>query len=186
MSNNKPSNATVIDVCTQRLNAMKQYVQPNTPIAVNGAQKTAADVTAVYQSCIDSRAVLATARAGVKTDMATVASNDATRAVTDRALKGWVNAQFGVGSTQAIAFGFPAPKKPGRSPAAKVKAVAQNRATRTARNTMGPKAKLAIKGTVPETEPGGSPATGPASAQSTQSTQGAPAAAVANGAAAKS
>jgi hypothetical protein len=100
--------------------------------------------------------------------------------VTDRALKGWVNSQFGVGSTQAIAFGFPAPKKPVRSPAAKVKAVAQGKATRTARHTMGPKAKLAIKGTVPTTEPGGSPAT-----EST-ATPVAPATAVTNGAAAKS
>jgi hypothetical protein len=50
----------------------------------------------------------------------------------------------------ALDFGFPPPRKTVRTPEEKARAVAQALATREARHTKGPKARLAIKGTVPD------------------------------------
>jgi hypothetical protein len=64
-------------------------------------------------------------------------------------LREFVSAQCGGASDEFLAFGFTARKKPGKTAAAKAQAVAQGLATRKARNTMGSKQKLAIRGVVP-------------------------------------
>ncbi len=67
----------------------------------------------------------------------------------DSALKPWVIGQFGPNSQEAIDFGFPPKKTATLSVEEKVQAVAQAKATREARGTMGKKARLKIKGVVP-------------------------------------
>ena len=64
-------------------------------------------------------------------------------------LRHYVMTMFGVGSDQYVAFGFPAPKVPVRSPAAKIVGAIKAKATRIARNTMGSKQKLAVTGVAP-------------------------------------
>jgi hypothetical protein len=194
---NQPNNATVVDSCTKRLQALKTYVDAKAQIAINGKKHKLADVVAMYQGCLNSRADLATKRSEVKAAMASRASSEQVRRVADRALKAWVTQEFGVESQQAIDFGFPPPKKAARNVGNKAKAVAQAQATRTARHTMGKKQKLSIKGTVlaptapaapaTNTLAGASPASQPATPaapaaapqQPSQSVNGAPAPAAA-------
>jgi len=168
---NSQDNATVVDVCTKRLNALKSYVDGKAQINVGGKKQKASQVVAIYQSCLDSRAALATKRAEVKAAMATRTSAEQARRSADRAVKAWVVNEFGEGSQQAIDFGFPPPKKATRTVESKVNAVALAKATRAARHTMGKKQKSLIKGTmvaptapaVPANMPAGaSPASQPA------------------------
>jgi hypothetical protein len=173
MSNkNSQNNAAVVDSCSQRLKALSAYVNSTAQIAVNGKKLKASQVATVYQSCLDSRAALATKRAETKAAMATRTSAEQARVNADRAVKAWVVNEFGAGSQQAIDFGFPPPKKATRTVESKVNAVALAKATRAARHTMGKKQKSLIKGTVsvptaPEepainTPAGASPASEPA------------------------
>jgi hypothetical protein len=146
----KPNNATVIDSCTKRLAALKAYVKNSkAEIAINGVVHKAADVIAIYQGCLNSRATLSTKRAEVKQAMNDRADAEDQRLEADRALKPWVINQFGAGSQQAVDFGFPPAKKAVRNVENKTHAVALALATREARGTKGKKQKLAIKGTLP-------------------------------------
>ena len=63
-----------------------------------------------------------------------------------RDLRRLVIGAFGEDSPKLADFGFSAPKKAQWSEATKAQAVANRAATRKARGTRGPKAKLAIKG----------------------------------------
>jgi hypothetical protein len=148
MSNNqsKQTNAIVVDKCTQRLTALEAYVPAKAHIAIDGVSHTAAEVTAIYQTCLDTRASLATKRAEVKKAMAERARAESARRAADRALKPWVVNEFGASSKEALDFGFPPPKVAVRTPEEKALAVKKAIATREARHTKGPKAKLAIKG----------------------------------------
>lgn len=146
----KLNHAVIVDVCSKRLAALKAYVTPKTEIPVNGAPQKLAHVIAVYQQCLDTRAVLAAKRAEVAAALIEMESADAARLQTDRALKPWVVNTFGVGSNQAREFGFLPPKSPTRTAKSKLDAVLLGQATRKARNTMGPKQRLEVKGSLPE------------------------------------
>jgi hypothetical protein len=150
VANNKPSNATVVDKCTQRLNAFADYVDPNETIYIEGMAHTAAQVVALFQSCLTDRAAVASAKAEVKARMAKRAAGEKARRAAERALKPWVVSRFGTGSKEALDFGFAPPKVTVRSPEDKARAVKQAAATREARHTMGPKAKLKIRGVLPQ------------------------------------
>jgi hypothetical protein len=150
VANNKPSNTTVVDKCTQRLNAFAKYVDPNETVYIEGVLHTAGHVVALFQSCLDDRAAVATAKAEVKVRMAKRAAGEKARRAADRALKPWVVSRFGTGSKEALDFGFAPAKATARSPEDKAKAVKQAAATREARHTMGPKAKLKIRGVLPQ------------------------------------
>ena len=145
---NKPNNASIVDTCTQRLNALKTYLtNPNATISVNGVQVKVADVTASYQACLDDRATQSTQRATVKATLVLHAAADSKRQVIDRALKSWVVNQYGATSKEAHDFGFPPPKVPVRTVKSKATALQRSEATRTARHTMGSKQKEDVKGT---------------------------------------
>jgi hypothetical protein len=149
MSKTKPNNASVVDTCTQRLNALKTHLSnAKATIAVNGVQMKAAEVIATYQACLDGRATLTTQRADVKATLGTVAAADTKRRGVDRALKAWVVNQYGADSNVAHDFGFPPPKKAARTVSSKATAIERNVATREARHTMGSKQKEDVKGTM--------------------------------------
>ena len=78
----------------------------------------------------------------------TVEATEVARLEADSALKGWVRAEFGVASTQAIDFGFPPSRKGVRTVEEKALAVARTKATRKARRTMGKRQKEEIRGSV--------------------------------------
>jgi len=85
-------------------------------------------------------------RAQLEDALGTVAETEAARLKTDAALRAWVRAEFGVESTEAIDFGFPAPRKPVRTLEEKTLAAARTKATRAARHTMGKRQKEEIRG----------------------------------------
>lgn len=186
------SNAAVVDKCTQRLAALKQYVQAKAEIPIDGETKKLADVIAVYQDCLDTRASLQTKRAEIKAALVERANAETSRRAADRALKPWVINTFGANSQAAHDFGFPPPKAPLRTAKSKVAAVLLAEATRKARHTMGSKQKQDIKGTIVVSTAPAAPATNappavPAAsappATSTVVSNGAPANGAMNGAA---
>ena len=149
----RPNNTTVIDACSRRLRALASYVDGATTIAINGRKLTAAEVVAIYDECLASRADLAQKRAIARAAMGRRATAEAARREADQALRGWVANEFGIASKEAIDFGFPPPKKPELTVEAKALAVARRKATRAARNTMGKRQKEQIRGTLAETPP---------------------------------
>src|ERR1700685_4561834 len=115
MSKNSQNNASVVDSCTQRLNALAAHVDAKAQISIDGTKLKASQVVAIYQSCLDSRAALATKRAETKAAMATRSSAELGRQSADRAVKAWVVNEFGEGSQQALDFGFAPPRKATRT-----------------------------------------------------------------------
>jgi hypothetical protein len=145
---NAPNNATVVEICTRRIRALGTYVDRKSVVAINGRKHAHAEVTAVYQRSIDARAKVASLRAQLAEALGDVGDADAARMEADRALKAWVRGEFGVESTEANDFGFPAPKKAVLTVEQKVLAVERGRATRKARGTMGRRQKEGIRGVV--------------------------------------
>jgi hypothetical protein len=179
MSKNSQNNATVVDSCTQRLNALAAHVDTKAQISIDGTKLKASQVVAIYQSCLDSRAALATKRAETKAAMTTRSSAELARQRADKAVKAWVVNEFGEGSQQALDFGFAPPKKATRTVESKVNAVALAKATRAARHTMGKKQKSLIKGTIVVPVAPANPANTPAGASPASQPATSPAPAVA-------
>ena len=147
MSTPKQSNSTVIGSCTRRLDAIVLYLTGVGTITINGADHTAAQLTAVYQADIDTRSDLLKKRSDVTVAMKARAVATTTRRAADKWLRAWVINKFGADSKQALDFGF-APRTPrARKSADKAKAAEQAMATREARHTLGPVQKAKIKGT---------------------------------------
>jgi hypothetical protein len=144
----KPNNATIVAACTQRIRSLAGYVEADAQIAINGRKHAHADVVAIYRQCLDARAAVARLRAQLAEALGTVEATEVARLEADSALKGWVRAEFGVASTQAIDFGFPPPRKGARTVEEKALAVARTKATRKARRTMGKRQKEEIRGSV--------------------------------------
>jgi hypothetical protein len=153
-SKNKPNNAVVIDKCTQRLTALKHYVDKKAQIPIDGEQHKLLEVVAIYEKCLETRAALQTKRAEVKAALVARAEAEASRRAADRALKPWVVNTYGADSQASHDFGFPPVKSPVRTLASKVDAAVMAKATRQARHTMGPLQKEKVKGTmIVSTEP---------------------------------
>jgi hypothetical protein len=148
---NAPNNATVVETCTRRIRALGTYVDGRASIGINGRKHAHAEVVAVYARCVDARAKVASLRAQLAEAIEEVGSAEVARMEADRALKAWVRGEFGVESTEANDFGFPAPKKPAMTVDQKALAVARGKATRKARRTMGKRQKEEIRGTIAAT-----------------------------------
>jgi hypothetical protein len=144
----RPNNTTVVDACARRLRALASYAGGTTAIAINGRKLAVAEVAAIYEECLGSRADLAQKRASAKAAIERRATAEAARREADRALRAWVANEFGIESAEAIDFGFPPAKKPELTVEAKALAVARRKATREARRTMGAKQKGEIRGTL--------------------------------------
>jgi hypothetical protein len=148
------SHAKIVDKCTQRLNALERNVtDPSTKIPMNGEQTALADVIAIYQRCLDTRAAVRELVGAIRVAMAARAEAEEARHRADRALKPWVANHFGEASREAHDFGFPPGRKGVMTAEQKARAVELGRATRAARHTMGKKERLAIRGTLPPEAP---------------------------------
>jgi hypothetical protein len=145
----RPSNATVVDTCAKRINALEEQVgNSKGTIAMNGEDLKVSDVIAIYQGCLDTRTELAKSRAQVKSNLAAKTKAEQARVAADRALSAWVTTKFGAESQEALNFGFAPRRVATRTVETMAKAAAQAKATRNARHTMGKKQKKSIKGTV--------------------------------------
>jgi len=148
MSTKKINNAIVVDAVTKRLQALKTHVASKAQIGMNGQKRKLADVVAIYQSSLDTRAALASKRTELQTALAAKGSAESARLEADKALEAWVVQEFGAGSQQALDFGFAPPKKAVLTVEEKAQAKARSKATRIARNTMGSQQKKLVKGTM--------------------------------------
>jgi hypothetical protein len=144
----RPNNTHVVDACTRRLRALASYAGGASAIAINGRKLTVAEVAAIYEECLDSRADLAKLRAIAQAAMNRRATAEAARLEADRALRAWAANEFGIESKEAIDFGFPPSRKPELTVEAKALAVARRKATREARGTMGKRQKEGVRGTL--------------------------------------
>jgi hypothetical protein len=120
-------------------------------IPLGGTTYTPASLTTFIQSRIDAANEVVTAKAAWQSAAKAYIALNAQANVAVHDLKQFVIGLFGADSSKLPDFGFTPRKKAVLTPDQKVAAAAKRAATRKARGTVGPKAKLAIKGTVPST-----------------------------------
>jgi hypothetical protein len=157
---NKNTIVIVTTLCTQRINALKAWVNPTDPIDIAGQQYAQATAIGVYQSTLDAIATDNTKKSEARQATADKRASVKKVRAFDRRVQAWASNKFAAGSTAAGDFGV-VPKTPVKSPATKAEAAAKAKATRVARGTKGPKAKLKIKGTIPAPSEPAAPATNP-------------------------
>jgi hypothetical protein len=150
MTANRKGSKTTLSARIQELRTgLQEYLATKT-LVLNGKPVKCSDVVATLQQQVTLQAQTAAAH---KAWQEAVAAERAQYTTDVRALfvqiRMYVAAQYGVGSTEYRAMGFALPKTPQKTAVTKAQAVLQSAATRKARNTMGRKQKLAIRGVVP-------------------------------------
>jgi len=140
------------------INGIQKFLTQIKTLPVGATNMTPAAIIAVFQARLD---------AGQATQVAEAARTAAVKADLDertktaafvQAFRRIVLGMFQEAPDTLAIFGMTAPKARKTTVATKATAVAKNKATRTARGTVGPKKKLAITGTVPATTTGTAPA----------------------------
>ena len=126
-------------------------------LPVEGKNMTPTDIVNVFQARINAAANAQTAEAARATAVTADRDERATTAGTVAAVRRIVLGMFNKNPDTLAVFGLKGLKTRKPKVAVKAAAVAKNKATRVARGTVGPKKKLAIKGTVPA-DNGGAPA----------------------------
>jgi hypothetical protein len=122
-------------------------------IPLGGTTYTPATLTTFIQSRIDAANEVVTAKAAWQNAAKAYIALNAQANVVVHDLKQFVIGLFGADSLKLPDFGFTPRKKAVLTPDQKVEAAKKRAATRVARGTKGPKAKLAIHGTVTPTTP---------------------------------
>jgi hypothetical protein len=146
----------------------EKYLGNLATLPVGGTNMTPADIVKVFQSRVDAGKAVQTAEAARTTAVKADLDTRTRTAATVRAFRRMVLGMFQETPDTLAVFDIPAPKPRKVKVATKAAAAAKNKATRAARGTVGPKKKLAIKGTVPAGNSG-------APAPATPATGGAPA-----------
>jgi hypothetical protein len=144
-----------------------------TPIALGGESFPTSDALAArLQQRIDLANQIVAARAQWLALGKAYQELDVTTNLVEHGIKQYVMNMFGQTSAVLADFGFTPPKRPIQTIEQKNAAIAKRAATRKARNTLGKKAKLAIKGVVPATAPATpvTPTTTPATPTTTPAT----------------
>ena len=130
------------------LEGIQKDLQHMPALYLGGKTYTPATLTAYIGSRIAAANRIITAKAEWLAAIKAYKDLDADAAIVVHDLKALVLGAFGRESVKLADFGFRPRKKPVLTPEQKAAAVEKRKATRLARGTMGPKAKLAIKGTV--------------------------------------
>ena len=144
------SNTTIVAECSQRLAALEKHApKGKTQLAIEGERLTGSEVRAMYVRFLELRAAIQANRAELKALLVEANAAEARRAALDKGLRAWVATQFGASSQVAHEFGFPPRKTAVKSVETKHHAVAQSRATRQARHTMGKKQREHVVGVIP-------------------------------------
>jgi hypothetical protein len=137
----------------QLINGIQKDLEQMSSLALGGTTYTPTTLVAFIQSRIDAANQVATAKATWQHAGTAYTALNQQADVVVHDLKQLVIAAFGGTSPKLADFGFAPRKVTVLTPEEKAEAAAKRAATRVARGTKGPKAKLAIKGTVPATEP---------------------------------
>jgi len=163
----------------QVIQGVQKDLQTMSSLPLGGETYTPASLVTLVQSRIDAGNQVVVAKANWQNAVKTYATIDTKATVVVHDLKQLVIGAFGATSSKLADFGFTPRKVTVLTPDQKVAAAAKRAATRKARNTLGPKAKLAVTGTVAPTAPAtpakpGTPAAPPAAPTATPAQAPAP------------
>ena len=158
-TSNKRSDVIAAD--QSMIDGINKFLAQIASLPIGRQTMTPADIVKVFQERLDAGKAVQTAQAA---HVAAVKADRDLRvktAATVQSVRRIVLGMFAQTPDNLAIFGLTAPKVAKKKVVVKATAVAKSKATRTARNTLGKKAKLAIKGTVPagKTEPVQTPAT---------------------------
>jgi hypothetical protein len=144
---NPNSESEMTTMCTKRINALKA-LPPATVITIAGKTYTVPASILVYQGSIDAHTKANAARAAFTAAVAERKDIDEKCRAFDVGMRAFAATMFTPDSPEGQEFGL---KKRTVKVKVETKALAaeKGRATRKARNTMGPKEKLKVKGTLP-------------------------------------
>jgi hypothetical protein len=177
MPNTIRSKTTRADAIRQVLAGLAKHFG-STTIVLGGTSYKPAALQKTLQADVAANDASTQAKAQWISAVQAAKSQDSVTDLVLAALEQFVRSQF-LGAPDEAAdladFGYAPRKRAVRTSAQKAAAAVQSDATRKARGTVGPKAKLKIKGTVPSTpaEPA-TPAPAPAAAASSSSATSAP------------
>jgi hypothetical protein len=158
-TSNKRSDVIAADQAM--ITGINKFLTQIASLPVGGQSMTPADIVKVFQERLDTGHAVQTAEAArvaaIKADRDLRVKTTATVQSVRRIVLG----MFSQAPDTLAVFGLKAPKVVKKKVDVKAAAVAKSNATRKARNTLGKKAKLAVKGATPvgKTEPVQAPAT---------------------------
>jgi hypothetical protein len=133
----------------QILYGIRSHLQAIPALYLGGKVFSPATLEARIQQRVDRFVAIVNARAALDQAIRDYEADDGESDVIVRDLQRTATAIFGEGSSKIADFGFVPPQRPVWTPEMTTAAVAKRKATREARHTVGPKAKLAIKGAAP-------------------------------------
>jgi hypothetical protein len=137
----------------QVITGIQKDLSTMSSLPLGGETFTPPTLVALVQSRIDAGNQVVVAKANWQNAAKTYATINTKATIVVHDLKQLVIGAFGATSSKLADFGFAARKVTVLTPEQKVAAAAKRAATRKARNTLGPKAKLAVTGTVAPTAP---------------------------------
>ena len=150
-----------------------------TTLPLGGTSYSPTSLVAFIQSHIDAANAVVTAKANWDNAIKTYQGIDKQAQVVLHDLKALVVSAFGATSQQLSDFGFTPRKVTVLTPEQKAAAAAKRAATRKARGTLGPKAKLKVTGTTAAASTASTAAPAPAASNAPAATPPSPAPAAA-------
>ena len=142
-----PSNSAILATCHRRLEALEKHApKGKRAIHIDGRRVTFSQLRAVYERCLDTRAKVATLRAEIASMVVAIRDAERSRVEFDEGVRAWVACRFGSTSQAAHDFGFPPRRTAKKSVETKQHAIAQSKATRAARHTMGRRQRESLAG----------------------------------------
>jgi hypothetical protein len=150
---------STVNISTQKATVEAEYkalitginteLVDETHFTVNGIAMSKPELVGRFQSRLDAAEKTKTLRTTLHTTVGAEHALNLEVAPLRMGFKQYLQSRYGKNSPELQKFGFTPAKKPQRPVAAKATGIAKNQATRKARNTIGKKAKLQIRGTVP-------------------------------------
>ncbi len=152
-ANNNPNKATALALNQKISEGVDKYFAKVKSLTIGGATYTPKTLMAVLNAETEASKAVDSTRAQHQEEVATHRAAKASAIALRAELKTYILGTYGRKAVQMLGdFGMSVPKSTGKKTvAAKAQAVAQSRATREARHTMGKNQKKSIKGTVPST-----------------------------------
>jgi hypothetical protein len=146
-SNNKNGKASRI--ARVIVGARKHFAVGSQAILLDGASTTVDAVVNEFQAFIDNRAAIVAARTAVRNKVAAERAGMAALDALLQAFIAFIRNTLGPTAEALADFGIPLRKQPvPKTAEQKAVAAARRKATRAARGTKGPKAKLAVHGDI--------------------------------------
>jgi hypothetical protein len=150
-ANSNPNKTTALSLNQKISEGVDKYFSKVKSLTVGGTTYTPKSLMEVLNAETDASKAVDSTRAQYREEVATHRAAKASAIALRAELKTYILGTYGKKAVQMLGdFGMSVPKSTGKKTVeAKAQAVAQSRATREARHTMGKDQKKSIKGTVP-------------------------------------